>query len=529
MKKLYTNGVVVTMDPEMPQAEALVTEGNRIVGRGSNDEMKHLAGDCQTIDMNGGALFPGFNETHNHLTMYALYSSYAYLGGCETIDEVLSVMREQAHKTKGPVIVGYSFDDTRMNDGRGITRHDLDAISTDKPVFIIHISAHLGFLNTLGLAYFNITAATPDPEGGTIHREEDGSPAGRIDELAFFAIPAQLGKPDEREYRTLLEDAIVEYNSKGITAIHDAGLGLEGMPDTVMKVYDQLLAENKLSLRVFLSALPTEFDSLNPASYLPMDDNIFTIGGVKLFIDGSIQGETAALLESYLSKDGWKGELFSSVDDFEALVEKYFSAGHHLSIHGNGDAAIEAIIVAFEKVQAKGFVNKSPHMLIHCQMASKEQLMRMRRVGLIPSFFGMHVENWGDRHHDIFLGPDRANNIDPAGEAEAMGLPFTLHTDTPVLPIQVLDSIHVAVNRRTRGGRLLGDEQRITAYNAVAAYTSVASICSGAQNHRGTLKPGKLADMVILSQDITTCAPQDIRNTTVCLTIVDGQTVYEAN
>lgn len=528
MKKLYINGVVVTMDQNMPQASALVVEGNRILSLGSEAEMKSLAGDAEIIDMQGGALFPGFNETHTHLSMYALYSSYAYLGACETIDEVLHLMKEQAQKTTGPVIVGYSFDDTRMSDGRKITRHELDQVSIEKSVFIIHISAHLGFLNTFGLAHFDIDASTPDPEGGTIHREADGFPEGRVDELAFFAIPAQLGKPTATEYRAFLETAMAEYNSKGITAIHDAGLGLEGMPETVMAVYDQLIDENKLNLRIFLSALPPEFETLNSPPYLPMEDKFFIIGGVKLFIDGSIQGETAALLEPYSSKEGWRGELFSSAEDFEALVEKYYAAGHHLSIHGNGDAAIETIIVAIEKAQAKGIVNAHPHMLIHCQMASRNQLKRMRAIGLIPSFFGMHVENWGDRHHDIFLGSKRADRIDPAGDAEAMGLPFTLHTDTPVLPIQVIESIHVAVNRRSRGGRILGDDQRVTAYSAVAAYTSVASICSGSDKHRGSLTAGKLADMVLLSQDITTCASENIRKTTICATIVDGNIVYRA-
>ena len=158
MKTLYTNGTIVTMDPLCPQGQALVTQENRIIGIGDTPAMTELAGtDCKIVDMEQGTLFPGFNETHNHLSMYALYLSYAYLGACETIDDLLSCMKKHADGTSSPVVVGYSYDDTLLKDGRPVTRHDLDEICPDRPVCVIHISGHLGFLNTKGLEYFNIT------------------------------------------------------------------------------------------------------------------------------------------------------------------------------------------------------------------------------------------------------------------------------------------------------------------------------------------------------------------------------------
>ena len=528
-RTLYENGTVVTMDQGLLQAEALVIEGSRILGVGGREAMAALAGPgCERVDMQGGALFPGFNETHNHLSMYAVCRKNAYLGVCETIAELLKTLKEHAAGSDDPLIVGYCYDDTLLKDGRQISRHDLDEVSRERPVVIIHVSVHLAFLNTKALEHLGIGPDTPDPEGGVIHRDGSGVPTGRLDETAWFAISDRLGSPDPETYLGLLEGAVKEFNAQGITGVHDGGLGLEGMPEVVLSSYRRLEAEGRLSLRVFLSALPEIFDRMQPEPLTEMGDTRILLGGVKLFVDGAIQTETAALLEPYADRPDWKGKLIVDTEEFEGLVARYHRAGHHMSIHGNGDAAIEAIITAMEKAGVAGSDSAPRHMLIHCQMAHSDQLRRIRKAGLIPSFFCKHIHNWGDRHQDIFLGPERSARIDPAGEAEAMGMPFTLHVDTPVLPAQVIDSIHTAVNRVTRDGRVLGPDLGVTPYGAVAAYTSMAALCSRSENHRGTLTPGKLADMVLLNRDITSVAPETISSTKVLRTIVGGETVYSA-
>lgn len=526
MKTLYTNGTVVTMDPRQPEAEALVTEGSRIIGVGSNVNMAQLAGtDCVTVDMQGGALYPGFNETHGHLSMHAVYRQYAYLGACESISELLETLRTHASSSQAPVIVGCNYDDTRLKDGRQVTRYDLDKVSADRPVIIIHASVHLGFLNSAALQHFGITRETSNPVGGVIHHDENG-PTGRLDEMAWFNVSSKLAFPEPDVYLELLEESIKEFNSYGITAVHDAGLGIEGEPEAVYESYQKLEAQGRLSLRVFLSLIPDAFEKMQPPPLKEMGDERVLAGGVKIFIDGSIQAETAALLEPYARHENKKGELVTSVEDFESLVDKYHSAGHHVSIHGNGDAAIEAIVTAFEKAQAATPIDDNRHMLIHSQMAHEEHIRRMRKLGVIPSFFCYHIYNWGDRHRDLFIGPERAGRIDPAGEAEAMGLPFTLHVDSPVVPIQVLGSIQAAVTRKTRNGDTLGADKCVTPYGAVAAYTSMAALCSRSEKHRGTLTSGKLADMTLLSQDITCIDPSDIDKTQVLMTIVNGEMVY---
>jgi len=376
--------------------------------------------------------------------------------------------------------------------------------------------------------YYGVTEDTPCPEGGVIHKDAEGRLTGRLDETVWFNLVSKLESPDPDTYLKLLEETVKEFNKHGITGVHDAGVGIEGMPEVVYNSYAILEQENRLSMRVFLSAMPETFDVMRPQPLKEMGDTRLILGGVKLFIDGSIQAETAALTSPYIRHDEWKGELVMHVDEFEELVKKYHAAGHHLSIHGNGDAAIEAIITAIEKAQAACPQNDNRHMLIHSQMAHSNHLHRMRACGIIPSFFCMHIYNWGDRHKELFVGPDRAARMNPAGEAESMGLPFTIHIDIPVLPVQVLESIQAAVTRKTRKGEILGADLCTTQYGAVAAYTSNAALCSRSEKHRGTLSAGKLADMVVLSQDITTIPPTEITNTEVVMTIVGGETVYKS-
>jgi hypothetical protein len=252
------------------------------------------------------------------------------------------------------------------------------------------------------------------------------------------------------------------------------------------------------------------------------------VGGIKLFVDGSIQANTAAMLSPYKNKPGVKGELIMSQVDIDDAVRKYHEQGEHISVHANGDAGIEAVVSAFEKAHKAHCRKDTRHMLIHCQTAHKTHIDRMKAVGVIPSFFGMHVHYYGDRHRDIFLGEERASRLNPFGDADRAGLDFTLHTDTPVMPPWTMESIGTAVTRKTSSGIILGKEQRISPEKALAAYTTMAAKCSYSENDRGSISVGKLADFTLLSKDITQCDPDTIKETKILKTIIEDEMVYEA-
>jgi predicted amidohydrolase YtcJ len=234
------------------------------------------------------------------------------------------------------------------------------------------------------------------------------------------------------------------------------------------------------------------------------------------------------MLSPYKNKPDFKGELIMSPGDIEAAVLKYHERGDHISVHANGDAAIEAVVTAFEKAQKVHFRNDTRHMVIHCQTAHKNHIDRMKASGVIPSFFGMHVHYYGDRHVNTFLGEERASRINPFGDADRAGLDFTLHTDTPVMPPWTMESIGTAVSRKTSSGVILGKEQRISPEKALAAYTTMAAKCSYSEIDRGSIGIGKLADFTLLSQDITQCDPDAIKETKILKTIIEDETVFEA-
>jgi predicted amidohydrolase YtcJ len=247
-----------------------------------------------------------------------------------------------------------------------------------------------------------------------------------------------------------------------------------------------------------------------------------------MFVDGSIQINTAALLSPYKNKTDTRGEMVMTAGEIEAEILAYHKRGEHISVHANGDASIEAVITAFEKAQQAHYRKDTRHMLIHCQMAHEDHIHRMKAAGVIPSFFGMHINYYGDRHVDIFLGQERAERLDPCGDADRAGLDFTLHTDTPVMPPWTMKSMGTAVTRKTKGGRVLGEDQRISPKQALAAYTTMAAKCSYSENQRGSISVGKLADLTLLSQDITLCDPEAIQDTKILKTIIEDQTVFEA-
>jgi hypothetical protein len=251
------------------------------------------------------------------------------------------------------------------------------------------------------------------------------------------------------------------------------------------------------------------------------------IGSVKLLQDGSIQGLTGALSEPYHNKPDFRGELILPQETLDGLVEKYHGEGFQIAVHANGDRAIESVLDAIEKAQKLHPRDDHRHMIIHCQTATHDQIRRMKRLGIVPSYFVNHVYYWGDRHVSIFLGPERAKRISPLASSLKEGLIFTLHSDLPVTPVDPLFSIHCAVNRITREGKVLGPDERISPMEALKTYSTHAAYCSFEEHIKGSIEVGKLADFTVLSDNPLTVSPDKIKDIDVIKTVVGGQMVYD--
>ncbi len=533
-KRIFINGRVLTMDPRGSIASAFGILGDRFCAVGSDEDLlKQADRDAEVVDLGGRTVVPGFIESHSHLSLYAMTLLQA---DCKTppnrsIEDVKSRLGERARGLKpGQWFKGWGYDNTLIEEKRHLTRKDLDEAVPDHPVFVSHSSGHLAYVNSLALDIAGISRNTPQPAGGRIHKDNDGNPTGLLMEQPAQCLVTRHIPPDDvARLKSAMLETMSIFHRYGITSIHDAAIGYFREHREIVEAYRQLMAEGRLKLRVYLMMVEEVFRNspeLRPGA--GFESEWFKIGGVKLFQDGSIQAHTAALDEPYHDSHHIRGDLIIEQKTLDELVEKYHGEGIQMAVHCNGERAIESVLDAMEKAASRQPGRTNRHMLIHCQLASRRQIARMKRLGIIPSYFANHIFYWGDRHREIFLGLDRANRIDPLGSTVEAGLRFTLHSDLPVTPVDPLFSMHCAVNRTTRNGVILGPEERISTIEALKAYTVYAAYCSFEEDVKGSIEANKLADFAVLSHSLHDISPERLRTVRVIRTFVGGQKVYEA-
>ena len=534
-QQLFINGRVLTMDADNRVVEALATRGALIDAVGSTRDIMALAeDDSVVVDLQGRTLMPGFIDAHGHfpgsgLAVVAADLNSPPIGDKQTMADVLGALREQAGRVAaGEWVVGFGYDDTLLSEGRHPTRAELDAVSTDHPVVAMHISGHMVVVNSAGLARAGIDAATPDPEGGSIGRQPGSrEPDGLLAETARLAVMGEALDVGVVDAYRMIEAAAREYAAAGVTTAQSGG--------AASHMARGLALFSKLGVipqRLVVFPAQQEFGAaLLDGSYDPRDYNTerLQMGAVKIVADGSIQGYTGYLSQPYHTP--YRGEAsyrgYPSVTR-QALFEQIGAlhrAGYQIAVHGNGDASIEDILDAFEAAQRSHPVADPRMILIHAQMAREDQVARMAELGVTPSFFAAHTWYWGDRHRDIFMGPQRAAVMSPAKWALQRGVRFSSHMDTPVTPMLPLQAAWSMVHRRTAGGDVLGPQQRISAMQALRAVTIDAAWQVFQDDNRGSLEPGKFADLVVLSGDPLR-DPEGMRELQVERTVIGGVTVY---
>ena len=420
-KTLYTNGRIVTMDAAGTVAEAVLVAGNVIEAVGSKDGLAALAGPgCRTVDLKGASLYPGFIDTHSHASLYAMWKTHCRCPGIAHLEDVYPLIRRQAERVRGDDgIVVYNFDDTDIPERRGPTKRELDAVMPDRPVLVFHISGHTCYANSKALERIGVNPDAPFDDVN-VFLGKDGLPNGYIaEEMAFKAMGELMPALDQERHKALVRECVAEYNAQGFTSAHDSAVGIGNLSaETVYRTYNQLYESGELNMRVYLATMEQPFRRLEPTGLLDGPGNRFVqYSAVKTLADGSIQAGTAAIPEGYFFDPSLRPGIIGTQDYWDEMVYHWHSRGRQLSIHCNGVGAIETIITAVERAQARCPRKDARHLIIHCQMATDEHVRRMKEAGILPSFYGLHVWNWGDRHRDIFLGPDRAARLDPAGSA----------------------------------------------------------------------------------------------------------------
>ncbi len=523
---LFYGGPILTMEAEADgpdaRAQALLVQNGRITALGSPEELRAACPTARAIDLQGRCLLPAFLDPHSHLLQFANTLQYACLSECRSFDALCQVLRDfMAQSPVGPVI-GFGYDQNLLDEGRHPTRQLLDQVSRERPIMISHASGHMGVANSRMLEQLGLTDAVQDPQGGRYGRDEQGHLDGLLEENAFIqqtqaAVPVTDPQAQLKRQVELLKKAQDIYFSYGITTAQE-GLLKEGE----LAVYLQAVQQHGLKLDVVAYAdirncpeLPREYPQ-----YREKYQDHFKIGGYKLFLDGSPQGRTAWMLEDYADEAGYRGYPVYTDQEVTDFVKKAQDEDLQLLCHCNGDAAAQQFIQCHQRPSTKRDV------MIHAQLLHADQMPAMKAAGIMPSFFTAHSWYWGDAHIQ-HLGMERARNISAAASAAALGLPYTFHMDTPVLPPDCIDTLFCAVNRVTRSGVRLNQEEALSAYDALKGLTRYAAWQYFEEDEKGTLAPGKAADLVILSADPTTVDPAQLRSIQVLATLKNGEAVYQ--
>jgi predicted amidohydrolase YtcJ len=527
---VYHGGPILTMDAKDSVAEALALQGDRIAAVGTETELAPwFQRASRVLDLGGKTMMPGFIDAHSHFPAAGLGAITAELssppiGTVNDMDGLVERLREWSVGTSdGRWVVGRGYDDTLLAEGRHPTRVDLDRVSAEHPVAALHVSGHLAAVNSIGLERLGIHRDTPDPVGGRIVRDPvTREPTGVLEETATNELAKLVLEPSILDSVRITRYANALYIAQGVTTAQD---GYASPSQLTGLSWLSRLGVIPLRLVVWPDEHAADAILAGTLSARSYDPRWLRIGAVKLIADGSIQGYTAYLTKPYFKPRGddpdYRGYPRMTRQELFDRVGRYHAAGLQIAVHGNGDAAIDDILDAFEAAQKAHPRSDARHVIVHAQMARDDQLDRMKTLGVIPSFFVLHTYYWGDRHRDLFLGPERAARISPTKSAAERGMRFTLHADTPVTPMEPLRIVWAAVNRRTVAGKELGPEQRIDPRAALRAVTIDAAYQHFEEAEKGSIEPGKLADLVILDRSPLE-DPEHIDQISVLETIVGG-------
>lgn len=531
---IYSGGPIVTMTGDTPETvEAIAVRDGRIVAVGTSEAVAKAAGrDARRVDLKGRALLPGFIDAHGHVGFVGQNAGMVQLqpppvGGVDSIAKLQQAFRDWGATRKLPESVPYvgnGFDDSQLADKRFPTRHDLDAVSATRPLLAIHVSGHLAVLNSAMLKSVGIGAETPDPPGGVIRREADGkTPNGVLEETALFGPLKVLtpAGPDAGVAALVAGERI--YAANGITTAQDGRV----MPES-WSALDEAARRGVLPLdTVALVSFEREWPADVRAKIGKGYEGRLRIGGIKLTLDGSPQGRTAWLHDPVPVPPEGKGADYRGYPaiDLGLFNAKLADAARNhwqVFVHVNGDEAAQALI---DGVRANGLAGRRT-IAIHNQVVTRAQLGEMKTLDIQPSFFASHTWYWGDWHRDVALGPKRADFISPQATAWTLGLRPTAHNDSPVVEPDIMRLVWSSVNRRTQSGDILGPLERIPVYRALQQVTINAAWQIGEDADKGSLAPGKRADLVVLDTDPLTADPAKLFRIKVVATIKDGKTIY---
>jgi predicted amidohydrolase YtcJ len=521
------NGVVHTMDRCQPSASAVAIQGNRILAVGDDsDLLELLRPGGRRLDLAGQTVLPGLTDAHIHFATYALGLKEIQLDGVSSRAEAVARVAQRIQQAPpGDWITGHGWNQNLWQPPELPTAADLDAVSPNHPVVLTAQSIHSAWVNSRALARAGITTATPDPPGGEIVRDANGQPTGILLETAMELVTELLDDPSPQALTDALREGIRNAHALGLTGIHDPG-----EPDA-FRALQALQASGELQLRVLMHLPKGELEAAIAVGLRSgFGSPSLRIGGVKLFTDGALGVRTAHMLAPYDDVPGHTGLPTLTRPELLDLVRRARQAGLSATIHAIGDAANRTVLDVLETAHAEPVPTPPslPDRIEHVQLLHPDDVSRFARLRVVASMQPIHAPSdmemaqrgWGARCRWAYAW----NSL------LAHNTPLAFGSDCPVESLDPLAGIHAAVTRRRADGAPGPEgwipEERVTVAQAVYAYTLGAAYASGEIKLKGSVTPGKLADLTVLSRDLFDAEPDEIPETEVMLTVFDGNIVY---
>ena len=527
---VFLNGQVITVNKNNDVAEALALKDGIIVYVGGKEGGQRFAeAAAEVIDLKGRSLVPGFTDAHEHI----LVRGANELGvdcrspGVTSIEDIKRLIADRAQVTpKGEWIRGWGYDHSKLAEGRHPDRFDLDEAAPDHKVLISRVCCHIGTFNSNALKFAGVPDNATEIAGSPVG-QRNGMNSGVLFEKAYMEViaKAQPTLDEMVDALALVNDMLL---AEGITCCHDAGG--HGAPS--MRAFQRGVETNRIKVRLvtMLFALMGETAAfsdmyINSGIYTGFGNDRLKLGPVKIMIDGSSSGPTAATLEDYTSMPGNRGLICLTQEYIDDVTMRAHAAGYQMTSHAVGDKGITMIVDAIEKALKAHPREDHRHRIEHCAMASPELIQRIKKLGIVPVLQPIFLYEFGDGYLRNY-GPVRGNRMFPCASFIREGVPAVGSSDCPVTFSNPILNMHVAVNRETQTGQVVGPDERISVMDALRMFTWNGAWISFDEHRRGSLEVGKLADLAVLSEPLLNVSKEKIRDVKVDLTFVGGERLY---
>lgn len=534
---VFTGGVIRTMDPVVPRAEAVAVEGSHIAAVGTLEDVRSRSGRAEQIDLRGGLLLPGFIDAHNHYlatgeSMASVDVRYPRVGSTEKLVHAIAAAAD--NRPPGQWIRAWGFDHAKYRERRPPSRWDLDSATTRHPVAVSHISGHYVLVNSMALSLRGIEEFAPDPVGGTFIREPDGRLSGLCEDAAMglvLPVAVDIGshgpnfhtKAPLGELVSAAERAGRAFLAAGLTTVCDAQV-----TSRELEAYREARRLGRLPVRTVCMPLSHQLDSYQAIGLAgPLGDDWLSIGAMKFYADGSLIGGTAAFSAPYGEHGEFAGSLFWEPEEFRVAISRAHRVGWQIGVHAQGDRAIGMTLEALGAACAAHRRPDRRHRIEHAGFPTGEQIDRMAGLGIVTINQPTYLRDSGDEFV-LRLG-ERAGRLLPLRDEMDRGVTVVLSSDSDVASFRPLDTIANAVGRRTASGSVIGEGQRLSVEEALRAHTADAAFALHRERDIGSIEVGKRADLVVLERDLAGLPPSDIPGVPVRMTVVDGAIVHQAS